>query len=102
MVRKNDFRASGSGSLIYDKNQIDERCVNIAFETNEKLKMQSVAFDFVFDRYNQPLIVEISYGYAVAAYDKCKGWWDKDMNWHPGECFDFCGWMVDEVISINK
>lgn len=99
LVRKNDFRASGSGSIIYDKNQIDERCVKIAFETNEKLKMQSVAFDFVFDKDNKPLIVEISYGYAVAAYDKCQGWWDKEMNWHPGECFDFCGWMVENLID---
>lgn len=99
LVRKNDFRASGSGSIIYDKNQIDERCVKLAFETNEKLKMQSVAFDFVFDKDNKPLIVEISYGYAVAAYDKCQGWWDKEMNWHLGECFDFCGWMVENLIN---
>lgn len=99
LVRKNDFRASGSGSIIYDKNQIDERCVKLAFETNEKLKMQSVAFDFVFDKENNPLIVEISYGYAVAAYDQCQGWWDREMNWHPGECFDFCGWMVEDIIN---
>lgn len=27
MVRSNDFRASGSGNIIYDKSQIDERCI---------------------------------------------------------------------------
>lgn len=103
LCRKNDFRASGSGNIIFNKTQIDERCVKIAFEVNEKLGMQSVAFDFVFDENNNPLIVEISYGYSVAAYDKCEGYWDKEMNWYPGTNFDFCGWMVEEMLnSINK
>lgn len=99
MTRKGDFRASGSGDIIYDKAQIDERCVKTAFEVNEKLKMQSVAFDFVFDVNNKPLIVEISYGYAMKAYDLCEGYWTPDMQWHAGDHFDFCGWMVDEVIK---
>jgi glutathione synthase/RimK-type ligase-like ATP-grasp enzyme len=97
LVRKNDFRASGGGSIIYDKNQIDERCVKIAFEVNEKIKSQSIAYDFVFDKDNNPLIVEISYGYTAPAYDKCEGYWDRDLNWHKGENFDFCGWMVELV-----
>ena len=63
LTRENDFRASGSGSIIYNKEEIDERCVKIAFEANKKLKMQSIAYDFVFDEKNNPLIVEISYGY---------------------------------------
>lgn len=97
MTRRGDFRASGSGNIIYDKSQIDERCVKLAFEVNEKLQMQSVAFDFVFDKENNPLIVEISYGYAVAAYDKCEGYWDNELNWFGGEGFDFCGWMVENI-----
>lgn len=97
LVRKNDFRASGGGSIIYDKNQIDERCVKIAFDVNEKIQSQSIAYDFVFDKDNNPLIVEISYGYTASAYDKCEGYWDKDLNWHKGENFDFCGWMVELV-----
>lgn len=101
-VRKGDFRASGSGNIVYDRGQIDERCVKIAFETNDKLKTQSIAFDFVFDENNNPLIVEISYGYATRAYDKCEGYWDKEMIWHEGNCFDFCGWMVQEVFRSEK
>jgi hypothetical protein len=97
LVRKNDFRASGGGNLIYDINQIDERCVRIAFEVNEKIKSQSIAYDFVFDENNNPLIVEISYGYAAPAYDKCEGYWDRDLNWHEGENFDFYGWMIELV-----
>jgi glutathione synthase/RimK-type ligase-like ATP-grasp enzyme len=102
MVRKNDFRASGSGSIIYNKKEIDERCVKIAFDVNEKLKAQSIAYDFVFDKNNEPLIVEISYGYTALAYDKCEGYWDRNMNWHAGTNFDFCGWMVENLIAKQE
>jgi glutathione synthase/RimK-type ligase-like ATP-grasp enzyme len=98
LVRKGDFRASGGGNIIYDKNQIDERCVRIAFEVNEKIKSQSIAYDFVFDKDYNPLIVEISYGYTAPAYDKCEGYWDRDLNWYEGENFDFCGWMIENLI----
>jgi glutathione synthase/RimK-type ligase-like ATP-grasp enzyme len=99
MVRKNDFRASGSGSIIYNKKKIDERCVKIAFDVNEKLKAQSIAYDFVFNENKEPLIVEISYAYIAPLYDKCEGYWDRDMNWHAGTNFDFCGWMVENLIA---
>jgi RimK-like ATP-grasp domain. len=99
MVRNHDFRASGSGNIIYDKSQIDERCVKIAFDVNKIINAQSIAFDFVFDETNTPLIVEISYGYAVSAYDLCEGYWTKDMLWHEGTHFDFCGWMVENLIN---
>jgi glutathione synthase/RimK-type ligase-like ATP-grasp enzyme len=99
MVRKNDFRASGSGNIVHDKAGIDERCVRVAFEVNEKIKAQSIAYDFVFGENNEPLIVEISYGYTAAAYDRCEGYWDREMNWHAGRNFDFCGWMVENLIA---
>ena len=101
MTRKNDFRASGSGNIIYDKNQIDERCIKTSFEVNEKIKSQSIAFDYVFDKDNNPLIVEISYGYSAPAYDICEGYWTRDLQWHEGTHFDFCGWMVENLIN-NK
>lgn len=97
MVRKGDFRASGSGRIIYEKNQIDERCVQIAFETNNKINAQSIAYDFVFDEKNQPLIVEISYGFSVIAYDQCEGYWDNELNWFEGK-FNPQEWMIEEVL----
>jgi glutathione synthase/RimK-type ligase-like ATP-grasp enzyme len=102
LVRKNDFRASGGGSIVYNKEEIDERCVKIAFEVNEKIKSQSIAYDFVFNENNEPLMIEISYGYAAGAYDKCQGYWDREMTWHAGENFDFCGWMVEDLIAGIK
>src|SRR5690606_11854526 len=55
LVRKGDFRASGSGNIIYDKNQIDEKCVKIAFDVNKKINSRSIAYDFIFDQDQNPL-----------------------------------------------
>lgn len=101
LVRNNDFRASGSGSLIYDKKQLDENCVRIAFDIAKKLNSQSVAFDFVYDE-GKPLIVEISYGYSIKAYYNCEGYWSDDMQWHQGTHFDIEGWMVESLIGLCK
>lgn len=98
-TRENDFRASGSGNISYAKCDIDERCVQIAFDVANKLGAQSMALDFVFDTNNNPLIVEISYGYAVNAYDSCEGYWTSDLNWHEESQFDFCGWMVEDLMK---
>lgn len=98
LVRSGDFRASGSGNIIYDKKQISEDCIKIAFAVADKLKCQSVAFDFVFDG-SIPLIIETSYGYAIRAYDECEGYWDKNMKWHEGTHFNICGWMIENVIN---
>lgn len=98
MVRKDDFRASGSGRIIYDKNQIDERCVQIAFETNNNINAQSISYDFVFDEKNNPLIVEISYGFSVAAYDQCEGYWDENLQFYK-EKFNPQYWMIEDLIQ---
>ena len=100
-VRENDFRASGSGKIEYSKNSIDLRCVEISFEVNKKLNSQSIAYDFVFDENNNPLIVEISYGYDTLVYDPCPGYWDSNLNWHEGK-FKPQEWMVDAIIREIK
>lgn len=98
MVRENDFRASGSGHIIYDKEQIDKQCVKLAFEVNKKLKAQSVAYDFIYDKNNSPLIVEISYAFATRAYDLCPGYWDENLQWHDGY-FNPQEWMIEDLMS---
>ena len=103
-VRPNDFRASGSGMIVYDPMEIDVECIKIAFLANDKINSQSIAFDFIFDEENNPLIVEISYGFAIDAYDSCPGYWDKEMNWNE-EKFNPQEWMLINLINevgINK
>ena len=100
MVRKNDFRASGSGTILYDKALFNVQDIQLAFEVHEKLKSQCTAMDFVYLD-GKPLLVEISYGFASAGYDPCPGYWDNNLNWHEGR-FDPYGWMVEEVIILKS
>ena len=97
IVRKNDFRASGSGNILYNKELFNEKIIRLAFELANKIQGQSMAFDFIYDN-DTPKVVEISYGFVQTGYDKCEGYWDKEMNWHEGK-FDPCEWMVDLVVN---
>lgn len=99
MVRKNDFRASGSGFIRYDKDNFKDEWIKLAFDINEKIKSQSLALDFVFDK-GQPKVLEISYGFVKEGYDSCVGYWDNNLNWHEGK-FDPYGWMVEALIKRN-
>ena len=101
MVRAGDFKASGSGDMKFEKSEFDERCVQMAFDTSEKLKTQCLAYDFIFDGYNNPLIVEVSYGFAVDAYDACPGYWDENLAWHEGK-FIPQEWMIEDLMSLIK
>lgn len=96
-VRKNDFRASGSGIFSYD--DIDTRIVEIAFDVAKRLKLQSVAFDFVIDKNGNPLIVEMSYGFGTKGAKKCPGYWTSDMKWHECNNFNFCGWIIEGLMG---
>ena len=101
MVRENDFRASGSGSIRYEKENFTEETIRLAFTISERLKAQCMAYDFVFDG-SEPLVVEISYGFALQGYDECTGYWNKNLIWHEGR-FNPYGWMVDNLInSVNN
>lgn len=97
MVRENDFRASGSGTISYAKEHFNETTIRVAFEVSGRLEFQCMAYDFVFYE-EEPLIVEISFGFAAEGYDKCEGFWDKSLNWHEGQ-FNPYGWMVDDLIG---
>lgn len=84
-TRGNDFRASGSGIKAYEKELFDLECIKIAFDITQKLGLQSVAFDFIWDK-DIPKIVEISYCFIMGSfYDTCPGYWDNDLVWHQKE-----------------
>lgn len=97
LVRENDFRASGSGHILYDKSEFDESTIKFAFEISKKFNSDCIAYDFVYKN-KQPLLVEISYGFAAEGYDPCTGYWDEALHWYPGT-FDPYGWMIEEVLK---
>lgn len=96
MCRKNDFRASGSCDFVYA--MIDEKTLRVAFDVAEKLSLQSVAFDFIYDSVGNPLIVEMSYGYGTKGSSKCHGYWTKDLQWHE-KSFNPFGWQIENLIN---
>lgn len=100
MVRENDFRASGSGYVKYEKENFDERTVRLSFEIAEKLNSQTIALDYLMDN-GSPKIVEISYGYSKQVYESCTGYWDRSLNWTE-DPFNPQEWMVDCVLKEVK
>ena len=96
-VRKNDFRASGSGVADTSPNLFDKRTINKAFEIRDKVSAQTLAFDFLHD-HDDIKVVEMSYGFPVIASDNLPGYWDRDMNWHEG-LFKCQYWMIENFIS---
>lgn len=98
LVRPGDFRASGSGRIVYKREDIDERCVQMAFDVAAKLGGECVALDFVFNSLDEPMILEVSYGFSKEGYDPCQGYWLRDMTWNEGS-FDPQGWMVESLLA---
>ena len=99
-VRKNDFRASGSGALVFDNSQIPLEMVFCAQKIAQELNLQSVAFDFIHDKINnQYLVVEMSYGFGLDENELYNGFGDSNGLFHH-EQFDPFGWMIDNLIEL--
>jgi glutathione synthase/RimK-type ligase-like ATP-grasp enzyme len=99
MNRPDDFRASGSGFILYEKELFPDSILSISFSVAQKMKSQCAAFDYVLQDGN-PLLVEVSYGFSQEGYDKCVGYWDEDLRFYPGP-FNPYGWIIDDLISEN-
>ncbi len=97
LVRKDDFRASGSGEVEYSKELFDENTIRLSFELSEKLNSQCLALDYVY-RNGKPMIVEISFGFTTHVYEPCEGYWDRQMNWHEGR-FNPQHWMLESLLE---
>ncbi|MDF0677236.1 MAG: hypothetical protein P0120_23305 [Nitrospira sp.] len=93
-VRPGDFRASGSGDIVFDPRRVHETCLEIAFQVTRKFRSQSMAFDFVLTEYKLPMILEISYGYDARAVHSCPGFWDDNLIWHEGAM-----WPEDAILT---
>ena len=101
--RANDFRASGSGQIRFEPEAIDLRCVAAAFAAAGRLRSQSMAFDFMFrGEGREPVVGEISYGYADWAVERCPGHWDSGLQWQEGHLWPEVAHVEDFVARIRK
>lgn len=101
MVRENDFRASGSGDLVFENEKIDKRYIELAFDVSDKLKTQSLAIDLIHGIDDEISVVEISYGFPMLNFlERSTGYWDKDMNWHESD-LNLQSWIIEGLLR-NK
>jgi len=101
-VRKDDFRASGSGSIDYNTDRVDRRCLRIAFDVARKVGAQSIAFDFVRAEGGAPLIAEVSYAYLAGAVHDCAGHWDEPLAWHEGHTWPEEAILEDLLACVGR
>ena len=99
-VRPGDFRASGSGDIIYDTQRVDQKCLEIAFDVTRKVGSQSMAFDFVLSEAGQPLILEVSYCFIAEFVHSCAGHWDSKLNWNQGHLWPQDAILVDLLKNV--
>jgi hypothetical protein len=99
--RENDFRASGSGQLIYNQDLIPENARRIAKQISEENHFQSMAYDFLLKSNDELVLAEISYGYLNKAIFNCGGYWDGDLNWHEGAIWPEDAILEDFINSIR-
>jgi glutathione synthase/RimK-type ligase-like ATP-grasp enzyme len=81
-VRKNDFRASGSGMTDFDCSKVDLRVIQIAFAISKKFNFSGMGYDFLYDENNNPFISEMGYCYADYIIRDLPGYWDESLQWH--------------------
>jgi glutathione synthase/RimK-type ligase-like ATP-grasp enzyme len=73
--RENDFRASGSGRIDYER-EIPEEPLNYCLNLSKQFNFDSMAYDIIFDKDNY-LITEICYGYNQDAIFNANGFYEK-------------------------
>lgn len=84
-TRSNDFRASGGGSLVFQKDLITKDIIDSAFSAADALGSQCMGFDYVVDKRNgKGYIVEMCCGFSHTAGMLPNGWWDRYGDWHEG------------------
>ena len=76
-------RASGGGTLFYDKKLMDNSMILAAFKAYDALKSDCTGLDMIKDpRTGNPVILEISYGFSSEAQIKANGYFDRNCVWH--------------------
>lgn len=82
-VRSGDFRASGGGSLYFDRSLVTPDIIKSAFQTSDRLGLQCMGYDYVVDNRNmEAKMIEMSYGFSHKALIQAGGYWDREGSWH--------------------
>jgi len=99
--RDNDFRASGSGKIDFNPDEVASEFVKLAFDVATKLKTQSCAIDGLWSG-NNPVVGEISYTFASWGVHNCPGYWDSSMTWHCGQLWPEEAQLADFIERLQR
>lgn len=99
-VRKNDFRASGSGAFDYLNENTDPSILTLAFSVADKLDCGCLSLDIIQGPDGKHRVIEFSFGFVMDPYDDAPGYWTRNVGWHP-EPPDPMGWIVESVARSN-
>jgi len=100
--RPGDFRASGSGRIISEPENIPMEAVTTALKVSAKCGFQSMAYDFLRSPEGEYVINEISYCFSSKAVWDCPGHWDSDLNWHQGQLWPQVAQLDDFLETIVR
>jgi glutathione synthase/RimK-type ligase-like ATP-grasp enzyme len=100
--RPGDFRASGSGRIVYTE-PAPEETIRFAMETNKKLGFDSMGYDFIF-REGKFVITEMSYTYVDSAIHNATGYYRKlengDLEFITGQFWPqefWVSWFINRI-----
>jgi hypothetical protein len=100
-VRKNDFRASGSGTFDYSPDEIPREALKLTHQIADSLELKTAAIDFLMYE-GRPVIAEISYAFGIDTDAFDLGYWDSTLTFR-NEAFNPFGWMVESfILEIHK
>lgn len=89
--RGNDFRASGGGSIFYDKKLVTPEVIELCFNASDRIGTNCMGYDVVIDKDSGvPYIIEMSYGFSHEALLGAGGYWNREHVW------------VDEPLNAPK
>lgn len=97
--READFRASGSGKINYPNENLDFNFIKMAFETADKLDVDSIGIDFIKSTDEKIYAIEMSFGFPSKDFlDFATGYWTRDGQFiaskiHAQE------WILEKLVS---
>lgn len=100
MVRKGDFRASGSGMFDFNTSDLPSALIVRSINIAGILHMQSCSFDWIRDRWGNWFFVEISMGTVDEVTYCCNGYWDRELYWHEGHFYPSIEILKDFIENL--
>ena len=98
-VRKDDFRASGSGLLEFPNENLNKEYIRLAFQITDKLGAISMGIDFIESLDGTIHVIEMSYGFPAENFlDGASGTWSRSLS-YTEEPIRLQEWIMDLVLK---